>query len=88
MTRVPRLRKKTRKTAAPNFLFLFPAQWRRDWLGHHDGPATPWSKIPVRTPPASGWPGAHAAHLYDLHDDPAETRSLTDTHLKSARPPA
>jgi arylsulfatase A-like enzyme len=35
---------------APNILFLFPDQWRWDWLGHHDGAASPYGDIPVRTP--------------------------------------
>lgn len=31
----------------PNFLFLFPDQWRWDWLGCVD---SPYGKVPVRTP--------------------------------------
>ena len=34
----------------PNVLFLFPDQWRWDWLGCHDGGGTPYGEIPVRTP--------------------------------------
>lgn len=34
----------------PNILFLFPDQWRWDWLGCHDGSTTPYGRIPVRTP--------------------------------------
>ncbi|MFW5681590.1 MAG: sulfatase [Phycisphaeraceae bacterium] len=34
----------------PNFLFLFPDQWRWDWLGCHDGSDSPYGKVPVRTP--------------------------------------
>ena len=34
----------------PNLLFLFPDQWRWDWLGCHDGSVTPYGKVPVRTP--------------------------------------
>jgi len=34
----------------PNILFLFPDQWRWDWLGCHDGSATPYGNIPVNTP--------------------------------------
>ncbi len=32
---------------APNFLFLFPDQWRWDWLGCVD---SPFGKVPVHTP--------------------------------------
>lgn len=31
----------------PNFLFLFPDQWRWDWLGCE---TSPYGKVPVRTP--------------------------------------
>lgn len=31
----------------PNFLFLFPDQWRWDWLGCE---SSPFGKVPVRTP--------------------------------------
>src|SRR5690606_4432651 len=31
----------------PNFLFLFPDQWRWDWLGSE---ASPYGKVPVQTP--------------------------------------
>ncbi|NBC10985.1 MAG: sulfatase-like hydrolase/transferase, partial [Planctomycetes bacterium] len=31
----------------PNLLFLFPDQWRWDWLGCQD---SPFGKVPVRTP--------------------------------------
>ncbi len=31
----------------PNFLFLFPDQWRWDWLGCED---SPYGKVPVQTP--------------------------------------
>jgi len=34
----------------PNILFLFPDQWRWDWLGCHDGSDTPYGNIPVNTP--------------------------------------
>lgn len=37
-------------TNQPNFLFLFPDQWRWDWLGCHDGSDTPYGDIPVNTP--------------------------------------
>ena len=37
-------------TTKPNLLFLFPDQWRWDWLGVHDGSDTPYGKIPVNTP--------------------------------------
>lgn len=32
---------------SPNILFLFPDQWRWDWLGCED---SPYGKVPVRTP--------------------------------------
>ncbi|MEM6334122.1 MAG: sulfatase-like hydrolase/transferase [Planctomycetota bacterium] len=34
----------------PNLLFLFPDQWRWDWLGCHDGSGTIYGDAPVRTP--------------------------------------
>jgi len=34
----------------PNLLFVFPDQWRWDWLGCHDGADTPYGDVPVRTP--------------------------------------
>jgi arylsulfatase A-like enzyme len=34
-------------TDALNILFLFPDQWRWDWLGCED---SPFGKVPVRTP--------------------------------------
>jgi len=34
----------------PNILFLFPDQWRWDFLGCHDGSATPYGNAPVQTP--------------------------------------
>ncbi|MEM6552920.1 MAG: sulfatase-like hydrolase/transferase [Planctomycetota bacterium] len=34
----------------PNILFLFPDQWRWDFLGHHDGSNTPFGNAPVHTP--------------------------------------
>jgi len=40
----------TNTTSPPNILFIFPDQWRWDWLGCHDGSATPYGDIPVRTP--------------------------------------
>ncbi|MEM1212322.1 MAG: sulfatase-like hydrolase/transferase [Planctomycetota bacterium] len=36
--------------AYPNILFLFPDQWRWDYLGCHDGSSTPYGNAPVRTP--------------------------------------
>lgn len=34
-------------SSIPNILFIFPDQWRWDWLGCE---ASPWGKVPVRTP--------------------------------------
>jgi arylsulfatase len=34
----------------PNLLFLFPDQWRWDWLGCHHGSGTPYGDVPVKTP--------------------------------------